>query len=584
MTGSLTGPGQATAASPVSELERLLGDATVPGNAVGNATILAADERCETLAEGERLLGRSGFNAHWVPAELGGRFHRLDGLIEVIRTVYRRDPALGLGYGAGSFIAAVNVWAAGSPRQRADLATLLLRGGRAACSYRALAGGDGRGGTSLVAFPTPGGRGRLLTGRAEWIVNPRHADALVLFARTDSAPGERSHSQLLVHRSFLLGAHARHLGRARLAGMRGVGFGGVEFAACPIPDSAVVGVLGGGTETALRSSALARIALTGMTCGLLDTALRTALRCLAGRRLYGGTAADLPLTRTVLAEAFADLILADAFTVVAARAVHTAPARALTYAAAVKALVPRVLIDALDRLSGLLGSQFYLRTGRYAIFQKLLRDALSSASEPAPRTTSLADLLPQLPLAARGGWSQPDAEPLAEQTFRLGADLPGLRYDALSAAASGDDPLARSLAADADRLRPDSDDRLEHAVASRARACLQELARLAADCSALPTPYLAPTAPAHVFDLAERWTGVLATAACLGLWRCNGGEGDEFIGDPVWPLAALHRLDAHLGRHHDPLPEELAARLHTELTRREEAGLTFDLACHPTSA
>jgi alkylation response protein AidB-like acyl-CoA dehydrogenase len=602
MTAALTGARAGETA--VSELERLFGDATGPGNPVGSAAILAADERREALVEGERLLDRSGFNAHGVPVELGGRFDRLDGLVEVMRTVYRRDPALGLGYGAGSFMAAVNVWMAGGPEQRAGLAALLMRGGRVARALREpAAGGDSAGGdpagedsarddsgpTELSAFAAPDDRGRLLNGRVDMVVNPENADAMVVIARTGAAPGDRSHSQFLLDSRRLRGADVRHLGRVHTSGMRGVRLGAVAFADCPIPDGAVIGAPGAGLRTALRSSQLTRIALAGMTVGLLDTALRTAVRCVAGRRLYGGTAADLPLTRTVLAEAFADLMLADAFTTVAARTAHTAPGAAGTYAAAVNALVPRALMGAVDRLSGLLGSQFYLRAGTHAIFQKLLRDALPAGSEPAARISGLADLLPRLPLAARGGWRGPDAEPLAEESFRLGGDLPRLRYDALSVTASGSDPLARSLAVDVDRLRPVRGDRLERAVASRARAGVDDLARLATDCSVLPPEHLTPAAPAHVFDLAERWAGLLAAAACLGLWRRNGeggegGESGDLIGDPVWVLAALHRLDAHLGRHRDPLPEDLATPLYTELVRREDAGLTFDLARHPTGA
>ncbi|MCE0445234.1 hypothetical protein LT493_09735 [Streptomyces tricolor] len=54
------------------------------------------------LAAGEDLLTGFGLGAHFVPEDLGGRLARLDDLIRVMRAVYRRDPCLGLGHGAGS--------------------------------------------------------------------------------------------------------------------------------------------------------------------------------------------------------------------------------------------------------------------------------------------------------------------------------------------------------------------------------------------------------------------------------------------------------------------------------------------------
>ena len=79
---------------------------------------------------------------------------------------------------------------------------------------------------------------------------------------------------------------------------------------------------------------------------------------------------------------------------------------------------------------------------------------------------------------------------------------------------------------------------------------------------------------------------MLAAASCLNLWwhrpADTGGTDGADGSAPV--LAALHRLGAHLGRHRDPLPEELAEPLHTELLRRFDAGLTFDLGCRPTGA
>ncbi|MEU2763245.1 acyl-CoA dehydrogenase family protein [Streptomyces sp. NPDC007094] len=558
-------------------LEKLFADAGDPANPVGRTAVLAADERGEMLGAGEELLTGYGLNAHFVPAELGGRLGRLDDLVRVMRSVYRRDPCLGLGYGAGSFMAAVNVWTAGSTEQRALLARRLLSGGRAACAYHELDHGNDFTRAGFTALAGPDGRLRL-NGRKEVVANLRRAETMVLFARTDPAHGSRSHSQLLLDAEDLPAGTVRHLDRSTTVGMRGVQLGGIEFTDCPVPDGSVVGRPGHGVETALRSFQLTRTALPGMTIGLLDTALRTALRGAHGRRLYGGRAADLPLSRSILTETFADLLLADSFTMVAARAVHTAPAQAGIYASAVKAFVPTLLIRAVSRLSELLGSQFYLRDGEQPLFQKLLRDVQPSAFGHASRISCLSALLPQLPLTARRGWRSGTAAPLPADTFRTDRPLPGLRFADLSVSAAGRDPLARSLVTATGTAAADDP------LTASGRAWCAELAALTEDAAGLAPTLIGPDAPASAFGLTTRWTGVLAASACLNTWWQGPDGTASSTADPAVPLALLHRLGTHLDHHREPLPRHLAEPLHAELLRRFDAGLTFDLDNRPTGA
>ncbi|AKH86538.1 hypothetical protein AA958_04225 [Streptomyces sp. CNQ-509] len=558
-------------------MERFFGDAGDPANPAGRAAVLAADERGEMLRAGEELLTAYGLNAHFVPVELGGRLGRLDDLVRVMRTVYRRDPCLGLGYGAGSFMAAVNVWTAGSAGQRARLARRLLSGARAACAYHELDHGNDLTRAGLTALPGPDGRLRL-NGRKEVVANLRRAETMVLFARTDPAQGGRSHSQLLLDAEDLPAGAVRYLDRFATVGMRGVQLGGVEFTDCPVPDDSVVGHPGQGVETALRSFQLTRIALPGMTIGLLDTALRTALRGSRGRALYGARAADLPLSRSILTEVFADLLLTDTFTMVAARAAHTAPAQAGVYASAVKALVPTVLIRAVSRLSELLGSQFYLRDGEQPLFQKLLRDVQPSAFGHASRVSCLSALLPQLPLTARRGWRSDTAAALPADTFRADRPLPGLSFGDLAVSAGGRDPLARSLVTAAGAAAADDP------LAASGSAWCAELAALTQDAAGLAPTLIGPDAPPYAFGLTTRWTGVLAASACLNTWWCCPKETAPGAANPAVPLALLHRLGAHLDHHREPLPRHLAEPLHAELLRRLDAGLTFDLDCRPTGA
>lgn len=559
-------------------LDDRFGDPWDDANPLGHAAVLAADERAELLAAGEAMLDDFGLGAEFVPTALGGRLDRLDHLIEIMRTVFRRDPSLGLGYGASSLIAAVNVWAGGRPEQRRAVADLLLRGGKLACGYFELAHGNDLARVDLAAR----GDGDLLRidGGKQVISNIARADAVVLFARTGQAAGGRSHSLLLVDQAALPADRVRYLPRFATAGMRGVALGGIELRDCPVPAGCVLGALGRGLEIALTSFQITRVALPGMFLGILDAGLRTTVRYALGRRLYGRRVADLPLTRVVLAEVFVDLLICDAVTTVVARALHLVPREASVTTAAAKFLVPRLMIDAMNRLASVLGASFYLRSGEHAMFQKLLRDLPPVSFGHLSRVAAQMTLLPQLPLLARR--SRLAAEPAPAGCFTLDGPLPELAFDGLALAAGGHDHLTCALCTVHDRLGDDRTDaasqRDRHALRALTARFTAELAQLRSACSALSPHELTAAAAVDSYELAARYAVVLAASACVNVWWHNQDRGG-IAREPEWLIAALARLAARLGTPPPPpLADAAAARLFSELVARHEAGHSFDLA------
>ncbi|WP_220446700.1 acyl-CoA dehydrogenase [Nonomuraea deserti] len=521
---------------------------------------MAADERQEMFAEAEQRLDAYGMNAEFVPVEYGGRFSTLDRLARVMRAVWRRDPCLGLGYGASSFIASVNVWAAGSSEQRTAFAKHLLADRKIASVYHELAHGNDFARAELAAY------GMRLNGRKEVVTNAQRADSLVIFARTSPDPGSRSHSQFLVDKADLPQDRMAYLPRFPSMGMRGVQLGGVVFTDCPIPDDAMIGMPGRGIETALRSFQLTRTALPSMIIGVLDTGLRTALRFTTGRRLYGRAAADIPYVRAIVAEAFADLLLCDAFCTVTARTLHRLPGLASVPASLVKYVVSQQLIDAMNRLSSVLGAHFYIRDGDHAIFQKLLRDLAVIGFGHAARVACLATVLPQTPLLAQRSW--PAAEQPPDAIFQLGTELPPLPFDALAVSASGRDTLSAVPRSMLDETGLDPELRR---LAALFATELRELTSEAGDLRPMETGV---GASPEALAIPARLAAVLAASACLGVWRhAEGG----FLADPTWVVAALTRLTARIGKGDGHLPAPLTRRLMSELLTRHEDSRGFDL-------
>jgi len=561
---------------PLHEIEKLLGDPWDRANPCSFHAILEADERNEMAAAGEEMLDRFGLGAEFVPVTLGGRLHSLTDLIEVGRAIFRRDPCLGLGYGASSLIAAVNVWSAGTPAQQQKAAALLLRNRKLACAYHELEHGNDL--TRAAFEAAPQGEHWRLSGSKQVIANIERADALILYARTDPNAGSRSHSQLLVEKAAIPPECVSYPARFASVGMRGVQLGGIELRDCPAPADSVLGVPGRGLETALKAFQVTRVALPGMFMGILDTGLRSTLRYTSQRMLYGRSVLDFPQTQAVLVNAFADLLLCDCFVTVVARSMHLTPAVGSVYSAAVKYLVPKLLIDAMTALSAILGAQFYLRTGEHALFQKLLRDLKPAGFGHAARVTCQMTILPQLPRLARRAWLQPDATPVPAALFDLNDELPPFSFQSLALGAGGQDPLATALVVTKAALHAQA---ASPELGPLVQVFVDELEQLQQRCVALPPAELSVMASARSHAQSERYVTVLAASACLNLWWHEQAkptaQGDAFLRDPQWIEVVLQRLQFRLTHVTHPLPKRHGAHLLAELLDRHQQAHSFDL-------
>ncbi|MFJ6609053.1 acyl-CoA dehydrogenase [Streptomyces sp. NPDC091289] len=549
--------------SRTDHLEKLLGDPWDARNPAGFAAAVAADEREDTAAAAEAALDDFGLHAEFVPTALGGRLARVDHMVELMRSVYRRDPALGLGR-AGQLLAAVNVWTAGSPEQCRAAADLLLDNRRIAAAFHELAHGNDIAANAFAAQHVDGGL--RLSGRKESIANLDRADALVVLARTGETDGPRSRSQLFLTADRLDPARVRRLPRFRSVGMRGVRLGGMVVDGLHVPDSVLLGAEGTGVDTAARAFQVTRMAMPAMTTALLDTALRVTLHHTRRRTLYGRPAAAIPVVRTALAETFADLLVCEAFSRAATRALQLRPESGSVHAPAVKYLVAGVLTDAVERLSTVMGSEFYRRDGEHAVFQKLARDVKPVAFGHIARAACLSALLPQLPGLL--GRSRRDSAPAPDALFSAESELPAVDLTALRSVSGGRDCLAASLGTvlDAD---------LPAAVRQRAEDHVRGFATLTEAGASLRPRQLAIDAEVPVRRLAARYTTALAAAACLGVHR-TAADGD-FLARPEWLVAALTRLSSLDRPSGTPLPTAVEDALIAELTDRDDRGLSFGL-------
>ncbi|MBW5486297.1 acyl-CoA dehydrogenase [Streptomyces bambusae] len=560
-------------------LEALLGDPGVPANPAGHRALLASDQAAALSPQAEALLDSFGMHREFVPRELGGRFDSADGLLRVMRPVFRRDVSLGMGYGMTTFMAASDVWMRGDERQRRRLGDLLLGGSKAAIAQHETAHTNDFVRNQISAVPVPGG-GLSVTGTKPVVNNLHRADALVLFCRTgDHFPGGSQSALLLDPRELPADRYATER-RPAAVGLRSCFFSGVRFDACPVPGEALLGEPGSGVATSLLSFQMSRTLMSALSVGAVDTSLRTAV--LVDRRQGPGDTGTSPVdpqhTANTMAGAFVNLLLYDCLAVVATRALHLLPAETSVYSAAVKSLLPRVLVETMYELSTVLGSHLYTREGTVGVLQKHIRDVPVISLGHAGTVACQATIIPQLGQLASSSWFAQEEAPAA--LFRPNAPLPPFRYADL-ALASGRDSLSAALVATADILPGHGP--VAAALRTMARHLVGELHDLRRRVLALPPlDGSHPVGPAW-FALTDRYVLVLAAAAVLGVWRHNSDGPDPFLADPSWAAAALHRICRRLGTPPVDLPPQAMARVHQEVLARFGDRRSYDLHNTPLS-
>ncbi|MFI2612150.1 acyl-CoA dehydrogenase family protein [Kitasatospora sp. NPDC018619] len=498
--------------------EELLGDPNDTARTFSLARCVELDEREEFPAEICRELDAAGVPGYYVPARHGGELRSFEELFQVFRVVARRDLTAAIAHHK-TFLGAVSAWVAGEPGQADRLAADVLAGGVVSWALTEAAHGSDLLAGEVRAEPTPGGY--RLTGEKWLINNATRADQVCVLAATDPQGGARGFTLLLADKRTLAEGDYHCLPAVRTHGVRGADISGIGFDGAELPASAVVGTPGAGLEIVLKGFQLTRTLCAALTLGAVDRGLRTALGFALEHRLYGRPVAELPQSRRMLTESYADQLVGEAVGLFASRSIHALPGELGTTSAVAKYLVPTIGDEVLTRLGQLLGARAYLRNSfAHGVYQKVERDHRIVGIFDGSTVVNLNALVTQFAFLARGYRDRAvDAEGL-----RTAADL--------TAAVPEFDPQRLQLVprsgASAVNALPGAADRIaELAAAGRVG---ERLAALVAEVRAfadevhrrmeLHRPSARAT-PADAFDLAERYTVLHAAAACLHLWLAN---------------------------------------------------------------
>ncbi|GAA2205272.1 acyl-CoA dehydrogenase family protein [Streptomyces bangladeshensis] len=502
-------------------LDTAIDAAAVPGGPFHPATGARLDAREEFPAEACAVLDGCGTARAYVPAELGGASGGLPELVAALRTVARRDVTVAVAHGK-TFLGSVPTWVAGTDEQRRTLARRVLAGAVVSWGLTEPGHGSDLLAGELTAEPTADGGWRL--DGAKWpINNATRGDLISVLARTAPEGGPRGFSQLLVDKHALAPGTWSPLPKEPTHGIRGADISGIRFTGAKTPADALTGRPGDGLDIVLRSLQLTRTVCTSLSLGAGEQALRLAHAFAAGRAMYGTTLLRLPLARRVLGRAAASLALADAASLVAARAAHHLPGEMSVVSAAVKAGVPEIVQLAVDDLAELLGARGFLTEHHaHGAFQKLERDHRIVAIFDGSTAVNRASLINQFPVLARlhrkGAY---DAEGLAATV--TAQPVPPVDAGALRLFSRTGCSVVQALPAAAERLAAlAATGALPRRVPELAAALAAEAAAVA-DAMAAPRPAGRGTPP-EAFEAARRYERCFAGAAAAHLLLADPGD------------------------------------------------------------
>ncbi|MER6169540.1 acyl-CoA dehydrogenase family protein [Streptomyces violaceorubidus] len=552
-----------SATPAVDALDRRLGTPGDEHPAYLPSALTALDRQEAFPADACRVLDDFGLAAHYVPATAGGRLRDHTELLQLLRTVARRDLTVAVGHGK-TFLGAASVWVGGTPEQARRTGASITAGSVA--SWGLTERGHGSDLLAGEASAVRDAGGWRLNGEKWLINNATRGDLVCVLARTSPDGGPRGFSLFLVDKRQLPeGAHTC-LPKVPTHGIRGADISGITFHHARLTDDTLVGEVGAGVEIVLKALQITRTVCAALSLGAGDTAVRIAVDYARHRSLYGRTLAELPRVRRILGEISAAQLLAEATGLVASRSIHALPGEMSVISAITKALVPDLAQHIIDRTAELLGVRGFL-SEQYAdgTFAKLDRDHRVVAifdGNTAVNRNALIDQFPLLATRYRRARTQPAATTATTgataltAATALGRDLGDFSPRHLSLISSDGCSLVQSLPEAAARITAEADaGRLP-----RETAVLAERIRAEADAlhEELAAQRRTPRdVPAESFALAERYELCYAAAACLRLWLDNpwpagrAGEVPAAARNGLWLQACLRLVLTRLGHRLD---------------------------------
>jgi alkylation response protein AidB-like acyl-CoA dehydrogenase len=523
-----------TPSARLAHIEAALDEASRPGGVLCPDTLLSLDDQEAFPSAAAAYLDELEVYRFYIDRDNGGELDDLFELTHLVRLLARRDLTLAVGH-AKTFLGAASVWLVGDDVQRRSLSERIRRG--AIVSWGLTERGHGGDLLSDELTASAADEGWLLTGEKWLINNATRGDLTTVLARTSAAGGPRGFSLMLFDKDRTDARTWAPTPKVPTHGIRGADISGIAFRQTPLDADAMIGPLGSGAETTLKTLQLTRTMCCGLSLGALDHALVLGRDFLRERHLYGTTLADVPHVQQELGRCLAALHTAEAVCFATARAAGNTPDELSLISATAKALVPEVCQGAISALGELLGVRGYLSEAEpYRGFQKIDRDhrivSIFDGSTAVCRNLEID----HFPLLARSGLTSAGRSGLLDQPSRPW-DPSRMRLLARSCS------LVSAMAEDCEAIAAQADagdDDVPVTAASLALVALSSLKHVLAQMADVDRG--PRQIPQSAFDLARDFELCFAAAAVCRVWVDAAGRTGKDPGlwtDGLWLTASL---------------------------------------------
>jgi isovaleryl-CoA dehydrogenase len=312
-------------------------------------------------------LGKLGLLGVTVEEEYGGSGLGYLEHVVAMEEISRGSASVGLSYGAHSNLCVNQIRRNGTEEQKRRYLPKLISGehlGALAMSET----GSGSDVVSLKLKAEKKGSRYVLNGTKMWITNGPQADTLVVYARTDPAPGPRGITAFLIEKGFKGFTTAQKLDKL---GMRGSDTGELVFEDCEVPEENILGREGGGAGVLMSGLDYERAVLAAGPLGIMQNCLDLVLPYLHERKQFGQPIGSFQLMQGKLADMYVTLSTARSYVYAVARACDRGQTTRKDAAGAILYAAEKATWMALEAIQ-CLGGNGYINdypTGR------LLRDA-----------------------------------------------------------------------------------------------------------------------------------------------------------------------------------------------------------------
>ncbi len=256
-------------------------------------------------------LGLLGVN---VPSEYGGAEAGVVAYSLAMSEIARGDASVSVAMAVTNMVAEI-LCRFGSDEQKRTLVPELTSGRAVAGSFalsEPQAGSDPAS-MSTTARRTP--NGWRLDGAKQWITSGDRAGVVIVWAKSDPAVGAKGISSFVVRG----GTRGMVAGKAEdKMGLRGSSTVPLLFDGCELPESALLGTLGGGLSVALAALDGGRIGIASQALGIGAAALKSAVAYSKERVQFGRPIADNQAIQFKLADMATQLDVARLLTLRAA--------------------------------------------------------------------------------------------------------------------------------------------------------------------------------------------------------------------------------------------------------------------------